>query len=104
MTTKTIKISRPVEMHGKIINELVLKEPTGGNYLDLGEPHVIARSPDGSVYAVENEAVIKAYLDRCVEHEHGSVVLRLLGLADSKRVKAALLDFFTEANQAISAE
>ena len=101
MATKTIQLSQPVEMHGKRVTEIVLNEPTGGQYLDFGEPRTVVNASGGLFYT-ENDAVISAYLDACVKHEAGVHVLRLLSLTDAMNVKKALLGFFTDAAQASS--
>lgn len=99
-TSKTIPLLKPIEMHGKFVKEVVLKEPTGRNYLDFGEPRILARNIDATVYWVEDKIAIKSYLEACIEHEAGAHLIALLGLADVRRLKDAVLAFFTEADQA----
>ncbi|VTZ27907.1 conserved hypothetical protein [Methylocella tundrae] len=96
MAMKTIVLAEPVEMHGRRIAEIVLREPTGANYLDFGDPFTAVNSNGGFFFA-EDKAVVANYLDACVQHESGAHVLRLLSLADARKVKKELLSFFTDA-------
>ena len=93
----TIKFEKPIVWHEKHVSEVVLKEPTGQTFIDLGEPRLVVSSRSGSVYWAEMPDTIKAYLDRCIDHEGGSPLLAQLSLADAKKVKAALFDFFESA-------
>jgi hypothetical protein len=102
MATKMLKLNAPIELHGKTISELVFKEPTGAQYLDLGEPWIIARTKDGSSYGAENDGVIKKYVETCVQGDDGPIVLTLLGFADARRAKGIVLSFFSDADQATS--
>lgn len=103
MSAKTIVLSKPIEMHGDIIKEIKLKEPTGSQYLSYGEPRILARNSDATVYWVEDRVSIRSYLDVCIDHEMGSHLIPLLTLADVRRAKDAILSFFTEADQEIFA-
>ena len=100
MVDKTILLDTPFEMFGKSHRELVVREPTGGDLFDLGEPTQISRAPDGTFYEVEFVSVIRQYASRLIRHEGGENVLKLLSLQDAKKIKEAILDFFTAAAQA----
>ena len=67
-------------------------------FIDLGEPRVVVSSRAGSVYWAEMPDTIKAYLDRCIDHEGGSALLAQLSMGDAKKLKAALFDFFLAAS------
>jgi hypothetical protein len=95
--TRTIKLVTPISWHGATLTLLTLKEPRGRDYIDLGEPRLMVRMSDGSSYFVEQTHIVKAYLDRCIDHEAGDFLLSLLSLADAQNLKAALLDFFSPA-------
>jgi hypothetical protein len=101
MANKTIELKHPVELGGEFVKEVQLKEPTGADLFDLGEPTQISRSPDGTFYEVEFVSVIRQYAARLIKHEAGDHLLKLLSLEDGKKVKAAILGFFTAADQAI---
>ena len=100
---KRIALSTPVTLHeGEApIAAIDLREPTGADLFDLGEPTQISRSPDGTYYEIEFVSVIRQYAGRLIKHEAGDHLLKLLSLEDGKRLKAAILGFFTAADQAI---
>jgi hypothetical protein len=99
--TKEIALTSPITGHGGAITRLTVREPKAADFFDLGEPQVIARNPDGTVYAVENDAAVREYVSRCVV-DCDPLLLRQLCLADAMAVKAAVLDFFLAARQAQS--
>lgn len=99
MKKTTVPLSEPIKGHAGDIRQVVLREPTGSEYIELGEPYVIARNKDGTMYSVENDQVIATYLERCVV-EPDALLLKQMGLKDGMAVKAALLDFFHGARAA----
>ncbi len=102
MKKQTITLRQPVTLHDKRITELTFREPSGGQYLDIGEPRMLARNVDGTLYWVEDREAIKRYVDACVDHEFGGPIIRILGLADAKLAKDTVLGFFTTADQETS--
>lgn len=98
--TASVRLSRPVITHDGKVDTLTLREPKGSDYFALGEPFVIARNQDGTLYTVENVLTIEAYARRCIQSPGTAATLDDLTLADAHAVKAAVLDFFTEARQA----
>jgi hypothetical protein len=100
--TRAIKLSRPISWHGEMLTTLTLKEPKGSDYVELGEPRLLVRQGDG-FYFVDQPHIVKAYLERCIDHEAGNFLLALMSLRDTQKTKAALLDFFTDATEAAGA-
>lgn len=96
MSRTVVKLTKPIAWASGTITELTIKEPTGQQYIDLGEPRTPVFSADNSGYWVEIPEKIKQYLDLCIEHEGGSLVLAQANIADARKIKAALLRFFTE--------
>ena len=94
---ETITLVRPIEVFNKQVKELRLKEPTGAQYIKIGEPRIVVRTAAGGGYYVEQTEEIKAYLDVCVDHELQSEILSLLSLTDAMEVKKTLLNFFESA-------
>jgi hypothetical protein len=94
MATKDVPLSTPIAWAGKKLAAVSLREPNGQDFFDLGEPKIMVRMRDGGFYFIEQEAVIKAYLERCLTHEAHGALLPLLSLADAREVKDALFDFF----------
>jgi hypothetical protein len=103
-SVKTIQLKTTFEIHGKLITAVEVHEPTGNAYVDFGEPFVFARNLDGAIFSVEQPDVIKRYVEKCVKAADtgdvwGELVLKLLCLADAKKVKRTLLGFFTDAEE-----
>ncbi len=97
-----VKLETPVEAFGRLHEEIVLKEPTGGLYARLGEPRIgVYNEKTGSGYFIEQRDVIRQYLDRLVEIDGeataASVVMAGLSLTDAKRLQDALFHFFDAA-------
>lgn len=103
MAAKTITLTTPVELHGRPITVVILREPTGANYLDLGEPFALVGIKGGGVFRAEKEDVIRSYLGVCVDHDAGDHLVRMMSFRDARALVRALLDFFTESDQGISA-
>ena len=100
---KRIELTNPFILHEcqPHILAIDLREPTGADLFDLGEPTQISRAPDGTFYEVEFVSVIRQYASRLIRHEAGDHLLKLLSLEDGKKLKAGILGFFTAADQAI---
>lgn len=111
--TVTIKLREPLVGHGGQVTELIVKEPKGRDFLELGEPHSYARAgKDGLVVHTENDAAVQGYFERCVGTAKGPkdlpladpiLILDQLCLADAIAVKEAILSFFMDARLAFSA-
>ncbi len=101
----TVKLATPVVVHEKVISEIELREPSGGEYVRLGDPRVLVRSQTGSGYFVEQNDVISQYVEKCiVAPGEVAVALReLLSLEDMMAIKMAILDFFLVATAKVSA-
>lgn len=93
--TVTVKLESPVEWFGKTLSEVTLREPTAGEFVDLGVIYLWGRTADGMEFATEKDSVIKAYLEKCLEVENGTAILNLLTVRDGQKIKAALAGFFT---------
>jgi hypothetical protein len=104
MPTVKVKLSKPIELFGRTVGTVELREPLGGSYLSLGEPRTLVFNASGSGYWVENVEVIRAYIDRLIEHESGGEsVFGLLSLEDAMAVKDAMLGFFAGAAERLAA-
>lgn len=99
--TITIDLVEPIEAHGKLLRQVVLREPRGADYFSLGDPFVIARNPDGTFFEVVNEATVRAYIDRLAEEPNASL-LGTIGMADAIKLRQAILDFSYAARAATS--
>ena len=97
MASATIDLVDPFVIFDKRLEKIVLKEPSGALYTQLGEPRILVRMPDNSAYWVEQPETSRAYLDKLLDVEGGASVLMAMSLADSMQVKAAFFGFFTQA-------
>jgi hypothetical protein len=95
MGQKVIELLDPIIGHSGPIKTVVMREPKAADFFELGDPIAFARSGD-MVYSADKEAVIKAYVDRCVV-EPNALLLEQLSLADAMRVRDAVVDFFSDA-------
>jgi hypothetical protein len=104
MPNISVKLSKPVEVFGKCVGAVELKEPTGGLYVKLGEPRILVFNASGSGYWVENAETIGSYLDHLLIHDTGGeVLMSLLNLEDAMAVKEALFSFFADAASRVAA-
>ncbi|WP_316217009.1 hypothetical protein [Bradyrhizobium sp. SZCCHNS3018] len=75
------------------MTEIVLREPSGEEYLDLGLPYRFmqigpTREP------VDIESVVKEYLQRCIVKPDPLLAMSGLSLIDAIAVKDAFMRFF----------
>jgi hypothetical protein len=89
-------------LHGKKSPEIDLKEPSGALYVKLGDPRLLVFNPSGSGYWIEQNEVIKAYLEALIDHPLGGDVVNLLSLRDVMALKETLFDFFTSAAERLA--
>jgi Phage tail assembly chaperone proteins, E, or 41 or 14 len=103
MPNVTIKLLDPIMGHGGDVKEIVLREPTYREVMQFGEPWARGYSRDNQVvYQAENIETIRSYIEACfVPNASGPqadvTLIESLSLADTLRVKDAVLDFFTSA-------
>jgi hypothetical protein len=106
--TTSVPLNDPIVWFDKRLDHIVLKAPTGGQFLALGEPRFLVRMNDGSAYWVEREEVVKLYisdlltLDGTTPIDSGDHILLTMSLTDAMAIKESLFDFFTDAAAVIS--
>lgn len=96
MPTKSIKLTKPIQGHGRMFEAVTLREPTAREYLELGEP----QSPvyrGQTVMMADNDATIAQYIERCIVEPNALLVVGQATLADIIKLREAVLGFFTEA-------
>lgn len=103
MPSVTISLDKPIIDHGGEIRTLSVREPKAAEFFELGEPFSHARNPDGTIYSIEIDGVLKKYIAACVENADELVLMQLC-LADAMAVKDAVLGFFTAARLRNSAK
>jgi hypothetical protein len=96
---ETVELANPIELFGKKITALKIKEPTGRLYIAIGEPRIPVQTGNGGGYYVEQPLEIGKYLEACIDHEMGADLVPLLSLEDIMEVKKTIFDFFDGAAQ-----
>ena len=90
-----IKLSRQITAHGEAVSDLVLREPTTEDVIELGLPTLIIPGADGQSTGVEiRQAVVARYISRLAAIPMGSV--KALSLKDFSLCTAAVMGFFGE--------
>lgn len=83
------------------ISEITLNPPMYPVCAELGDPDVLARTPDGALYHVYNDATVKAYIERCATGFNPAYWPKV-SLVDYLKLRQAVCDFFETARRAIS--
>jgi hypothetical protein len=99
--TVKVKLTNPITLHDKQIDFVELKEPTGGLYMQLGEPSQWVHMKSGGGYMSEVPEIIEKYLHASIQHELKGDLVKILSLIDAIAVKGALLGFFSVAEAAL---
>ena len=90
----------PISGHREMVTELVLRPPSGPEYMRIGEPCEVMPDPKGKPVVVDNDAAIAAYFEVCVVEPKDKLLLDQLGLADAMDVKDEIIGFFGAARRA----
>ena len=89
----TVPLTKPVTAHGAEISEIVLREPTADDVMQLGSPQLLVPTADGESVAVEIRArVIGQYIMRLGAVPLSSV--KALSLRDFTSLQGAVMGFF----------
>jgi hypothetical protein len=106
---KTIVLSSPIELFGKPIERVFLREPRASHLQRFGEPRFPVFQSDGTRYMVDRDDAIARYLDELLSLDGdksidvgGGAVLAQLSLGDGIALREALFDFFSQAREALS--
>lgn len=102
--TVDIDLKHPFAGHGGMVNKVTLREPTGRDFVELGEPSVLTRTANGTLVSVENDAAVRGYIERCVVEPDVLLTLAATSLVDMIAIKRAVLNFFLDARLALSAD
>ena len=99
MSGVTVPLSKPVKAHGEDVTELVLREPTVSDTLDLGMPFAIDASGESSEI-VFRTSVIARYAVRLANVPMGAI--KSLAMDDWLAVQGAVQGFFGRSDDAAS--
>jgi hypothetical protein len=94
--TITVKLPDPIETHAGYVSEASFRAPTVRDFLLLGEPQRYIRSPEGSLFIVDDLEALAAYLDKCVMPPIDPVIMAGTSLANGIAMREAVLRFFVE--------
>ncbi|WP_158810232.1 hypothetical protein [Beijerinckia sp. L45] len=95
---KEVRIPWPKGLvtHRGVCTEIVLREPTYDEYLDLGEIVTYGKAPDGTIFPVENSEVLRSYIARCIVEPKDPLALTQGGVKLGRAVKGAVEGFFRD--------
>jgi hypothetical protein len=94
--TIDVPLKKPFPGHDGQVTKIVLREPTGSEFFMLGEPQSWVRA-GGGMALVDDEKVIRAYVERCIVQPDPVLAFSQMGVLDAKAVKEAMLSFFIDA-------
>lgn len=88
----TVKLSKPIQAHDQQVTELVLREPTVEDVMELGYPFlVVPNDAEGSGVELRPKVVAK-YVVRLAQVPMSTVKAMTLG--DLSACQAVVMDFF----------
>ncbi len=96
MSEVRIPFPAGLTVHGSVITEIVLREPSFDDYLELGEIISYGKAPDGTIFSVENSEVLRGYFERCLVQPATPLLLAPGGMKLARAVKGAVLGFFRD--------
>ncbi len=94
--TTAVPLQDPFPGHKGDVTEIVIREPRGEDYFDLGLPYKFMQI-GAEREPIDLEPVIKQYLERCIEKPEPLLAMSQLSLMDAIAVKDAFMRFFTVA-------
>jgi len=98
MLEKTIDLQEPIVGHDGPISQITLRQPGFREIMRLGEPVSRIFTTDGTMVSVtENIDVIRQYIEALVRPPANPLLIEQLRLADTMRIKDAVLSFFQPA-------
>lgn len=94
--TTTVTLAEPVLWHDQQVREIALRAPTFAEFMDLGEPYAEGYAKSGIYFRNVDYQTVREYAQRLMVDQDKVHALGLLGLADARKVRDAVLDFFRE--------
>ena len=94
--TQTVELKYPFDgANGAKVTQVILQEPTAGDYFVHGEPQTWIRTKDGQAL-VDNTETIRAYAERLIVQPDPLIAMRYMHVLDAVAVKDAICGFFLE--------
>lgn len=94
-STVTIPLKKPLRgPNGLLVHNVVLREPTFDEVIAREDPYTVAVSPGGVPFVVENNEVIRAFVDICLVEPKDPALLQQGGMHLARKVRQAVLGFF----------
>jgi hypothetical protein len=100
--TVTIKLDAPLTGHnGERCMQVIVREPTFNEYLDNGDPYLVALAPQSGIpFQIEDKQAIAAYARLLIVEPKDPLLLEQGGMALAGKVKEAIRSFFLPAGGA----
>jgi hypothetical protein len=100
--TVTIPLDTPLTGHGsERVTRVVVREPTFSEYLDNGDPYLVALAPQSGIpFQIEDKQAIAAYARLLIVEPKDPLLLEQGGIALAAKVKEAVRSFFLPAGEA----
>jgi hypothetical protein len=92
-----VDLSGPIQGHGKSYNQVVVREPTARDFIELGQPEYVIFGPNNQATQHEDNGIIEQYLRRCIREPNADIVFAQINLRDAIALRTALLGFFIAA-------
>lgn len=91
-----VELSRPIRVPGGSVSRLAFRHPGFDDYMELGEPYVVADTPDGNRFVVEDFPTIKRYIERCLVEPKDPALLRQVRALEAREIRIKFMGFFRE--------
>src|ERR1700721_1263465 len=97
-------LDKPLVGHGAPIKAVVVREPTYDEYMELGDPFVVALSPESRIpFMIEDRGVRAQYCARLVVEPADPLLLAQGGHHLAKRIALTVRGFFLDGDGAAEA-
>lgn len=97
----TIKLDKPLAGHAGPVTQVVIREPTFNEYLDIGDPYVVAQAPvSGIPFILEDKAAIATYARTLIVEPTDPLLLEQGGMVLARKIKEAIKSFFLVGGEA----
>ena len=96
MSNVTVKLSQPISAHGEDVSELILREPTTEDVINMGQPFLIIARDGGEAGIEIRMGVIAKYVSTLAAIPMSSV--KKLSRNDFSACQAGVMGFFGQSD------